>query len=96
MFENRLENAGNGLRDEVQGDGVNSNRDGVGTKIEVRIGDTVMVREIDTVVGAAQSEMAAFFGLGAATVADKITITFPSGVQQVHENVAMGSHAYVE
>ena len=55
-----------------------------------------MVREIDTVAGAAQSEMAAFFGLGTATVADQITITFPSGVQQVHENVTMGSHAFTE
>ena len=44
----------------------------------------------------AQSEMAAFFGLGTSTVADQITITFPSGVQQVHENVTMGSHAFTE
>jgi hypothetical protein len=96
LFENRLESAGNGLRVEVRGDGVNSNRDGVGTKVEVQVGDTIMVREIDSVAGASQSEMAAFFGLGRATVADKITITFPSGVQQVHENVAMGSHAFNE
>ena len=67
LFENRMADAGNGLRIEVVGDGVNSNRDAVGTKIEVRVGDTVMVREIDTVAGASQSEMAAFFGLGAET-----------------------------
>jgi hypothetical protein len=96
LFENRMADAGNGLRIEVVGDGVNSNRDAVGTKIEVRIGDTVMVREIDTVAGASQSEMAAFFGLGANTVADEVTITFPSGKQQVHQNLAMGAHTFAE
>jgi len=96
LFENRMADAGNGLRIEVVGDGVNSNRDAVGTKIQVRIGDTVMVREIDTVAGASQSEMAAFFGLGANTVADEVTITFPSGKQQVHQNLAMGAHTFAE
>lgn len=96
LFENRMEAAGNGLRIAVEGDGVNSNRDAVGTKIQVRIGDSVMVREIDTVAGASQSEMAAFFGLGQNTVADEVTITFPSGKQQVHQNVAMGAHTFAE
>jgi hypothetical protein len=40
--------------------------------------------------------MAAFFGLGAATVADQVTITFPSGKQQIHQNVAMGTHTFAE
>ena len=96
LFENRMADAGNGLRIEVVGDGINSNRDAVGTKIEVRIGDTVMVREIDTVAGASQSEMAAFFGLGAETVADEVVITFPSGNKQVHQNLAMGAHTFAE
>lgn len=96
LFENRMEDAGNGLRIEVVGDGVNSNRDAVGTKIEVHVGDTVMVREIDTVAGASQSEMAAFFGLGADTVADEVIITFPSGKQQIHQNLAMGAHTFTE
>jgi len=96
LFENRMDNAGNGLRIEVEGDGVNSNRDAVGTKIEVHIGDAVMVREIDTVAGASQSEMAAFFGLGSNTVADEVIITFPSGKQQIHQNVAMGAHTFAE
>lgn len=96
LFENTMENAGNGLRIELKGDGVNSNRDAVGAKVEIRVGDTVMVREIDTVAGASQSEMAAYFGLGTATVADEVTVIFPSGIRQVHQNVTMGAHTFTE
>ena len=96
LFENRMTDAGNGLRITVQGDGVNSNRDAVGAKVEIRVGDTIMVREIDTVAGASQSEMAAFFGLGSSTVADEVVVTYPSGTRQVHYNVTMGTHTFTE
>ena len=76
--------------------GKTSSRDAVGAKVRIRIGDTVQVREIDTVSGAAQSEMMAFFGLGTATKVDELTIYWPSGSVDTYQNITKGSVNYTE
>jgi hypothetical protein len=76
--------------------GVESNADAVGAKVQIRIGDDIQVREIDTVSGAAQSEMVAYFGLGKSTLVDEVRITWPSGQVDVHTNVDMGSIQFTE
>ena len=76
--------------------GVESNRDAVGAKVTIRIGDTIQVREIDTVSGAAQSEMVAFFGLGSADQVDEVRIQWPSGQIDTHQNVQAGRINYTE
>lgn len=86
----------NSLRVTLIGDGVASNRDAVGAKVTVRIGEQVMVREIDTVIGAAQSDMSAFFGLAGADKVDELTIHWPSGKTDVHRNVVPGAVSFVE
>ena len=86
----------NSLRVTLIGDGISSNRDAVGAKVTVRIGDQVMVREIDTVIGAAQSDMSAFFGLASADKVDELTIHWPSGNTDVHRNVVPGAVSFVE
>lgn len=96
LFQNQMEGIGNGLQISLTGDGVNSNRDAVGAKITVKIGDQIMVREIDTVYGASQSEMKAFFGLGENDVADSVTINWPSGKVDTYENVGAGKISYIE
>ena len=76
--------------------GKTSSRDAVGAKVRIRIGDTIQVREIDTVSGAAQSEMMAFFGLGNATKVDEVTIYWPSGSVDSYQNITKGSVSYTE
>jgi len=84
------------LRVTLVGDGILSNRDAVGAKIMVRIGEQIMVREIDTVIGAAQSDMSAFFGLAGADKIDELTIHWPSGKTETHSNVAPGAVSFTE
>lgn len=98
LFKNQMSDSdiGNGLQISLTGDGVNSNRDAVGAKITVKIGEQIMVREIDTVYGASQSEMKAFFGLGAAKIADSVTINWPSGKVDTYQNVEAGKISYIE
>lgn len=86
----------NSLRVTLAGDGIASNRDAVGAKVTVRIGEQIMVREIDTVIGAAQSDMSAFFGLAGADKVDELTIHWPSGKTDIHRNVAPGAVSFSE
>ena len=96
LFQNQMEDIGKELHISLTGDGVASNRDAVGAKVTVKIGDSVMVREIDTVYGASQSEMKAFFGLGNHDVADLVTINWPSGKVDTYEDVTSGKISYTE
>jgi hypothetical protein len=96
LYKNQMAEAGNNLKITLTGDGINSNRDAVGAKITVRIGDTIMVREIDTVSGASQSEMAAFFGLGQFDKVDEVTVNWPSGKVSTYQDVVAGAMHYTE
>lgn len=64
--------------------GTRSNRDGIGARI--RIG--VQVNQMTSSVGyASSSHFGVHFGLESAKVAERIEIRWPSGIQQVLENV---------
>ncbi|MFN0058873.1 MAG: CRTAC1 family protein [Planctomycetota bacterium] len=70
--------------------GTISNRDAVGARVELDVGERRMTREIfggGSYLSA--SELAVHFGLGAATSIAKLTITWPSGQQQVVEQVGI-------
>lgn len=74
----------------VRPHGVLSNRDGVGARVEVTVGDVTMTR----VILAGYSffsgpPMEAHFGLGSSPVADTIKVTFTSGRELVAHNVAV-------
>jgi hypothetical protein len=96
LYKNQMVDSGKNLKITLTGDGINSNRDAVGAKITVRVGEKIMVREIDTVSGASQSEMAAFFGLGENSQVDEVRIDWPSGKVETYQNVGAGSIAYTE
>ena len=96
LYKNQMSQAGNNLKITLTGDGVHSNRDAIGAKVTVVVDGVTMVREIDTVSGAAQSEMAAFFGLGAAEKADEVKINWPSGKVSTYTNVSAGTMSYAE
>jgi len=69
--------------------GTKSNRDGIGAKVEVAAGG--VKQKSERVAGSSylsQDDWRLHFGLGASTRAERITVTWPSGIKQVLENVA--------
>jgi hypothetical protein len=67
--------------------GRKSNRDGIGARVEILAGGVRQQRE--RVAGSgylSQDDPRLHFGLGAAGKVDKLTVTWPSGIQQVVEN----------
>ena len=64
--------------------GQRSNRDGIGAIVTVRAGGRAQRQVNDGKSGyLAQSVMPLYFGLGAATQADSITVKWPTGKEQV-------------
>jgi enediyne biosynthesis protein E4 len=69
--------------------GVSDNRDGLGTKVKITTAHGVQYNEATTAVGYnSSSDKRVYFGLGHATVVDRIELAWPTGVKQVLENVA--------
>lgn len=68
----------------VQLVGTESNRDAIGARVRVRIGDVVQSRWVQPASGfASQQPRTLHFGLGDAHRIDRIEITWPSGRTQV-------------
>jgi hypothetical protein len=69
--------------------GVADNRDGLGTKVKITTASGVQYNEATTAVGYnSSSDKRVYFGLGHATVVDRIELAWPTGVHQVLKNVA--------
>jgi hypothetical protein len=72
--------AGSGHWLELKLMGTKSNRDAIGARVTVKIGDATLVREVNGGNGyASQSTARLHFGLGAATKIDAVEIRWPSG-----------------
>jgi hypothetical protein len=70
-------------------EGTKSNRDAIGARVTVRVGDHRQTQEVRSGGGyISQSDFRLHFGLGKATKADAIEIRWPSGIEQRLENVA--------
>jgi hypothetical protein len=68
--------------------GVKSNRDGLGTKIELTTSLGSQYNHATTAVGYnSSSDKRVHFGLGGAAVVDTIELTWPSGIKQTLKNV---------
>ncbi len=69
--------------------GLADNRDGLGTKVKITTTSGVQYNEATTAVGYnSSSDKRVHFGLGNATVVDRIELAWPTGVKQVLRNVA--------
>lgn len=69
-----------------------SNRGGYGARISVQVGDRTLVREHRCGEGfAAQNSATMHIGLGASLVAERLTVTWPSGRVQELEEATTGS-----
>ena len=88
LLHNRGVKGNNTLTVSLANDGVSKNP--FGARVTITSKGVSQVREIRAVEGAVQSEAAAFFGLGAATVAERLEVRWPSGVVDHYENVKPG------
>ena len=76
---------------EVTPRGLNSNREGVGAKVEVQAGALWQRREVQAGAGyLSQSPPLAHFGLGNRSVADFVRLVWPGGVLQSEMDVPAG------
>ena len=61
-----------------------SNRDAIGSLVEVRIGDLTQSRRVSPARSyLSQVELPVTFGLGTSDLVDRIVITWPNGKQQI-------------
>jgi hypothetical protein len=68
--------------------GTRDNRDGLGTKIELKTAEGRQFNEATTAVGySSSSDKRVHFGLGSASVIDMIELHWPTGVKQIITNV---------
>jgi len=66
-------------------------RDGIGAKVRVVAGAVAQVRDVTSATGHySQDPYTQHFGLGAATAADSLIVTWPDGSQSVSTGVAAG------
>lgn len=92
VFKNN--NKANSIRLRLLSD--KSNSDAVGAVVTVKSGETTQYQQLIANNGAAQSELVLHFGLGQATSADKIVITWPSKKTTTLLNVSSGFHTIRE
>lgn len=93
IYENNFPKS-NWLKISLQG--TKSNRNGIGSKLECRIGDKVIRRELSPEVNFhAQRRASVHFGLGKADAVTSLTILWPSGEEQILENLPINRHVVV-
>ncbi len=64
--------------------------DAFGTRLTLKAGGRTQTREIQAVVGAVQSQQAAFFGIGEARQADSLEVRWPSGRVETFTGIKPG------
>lgn len=87
LYRNDLDNPGNWLK--VQLEGVQAEINGLGSRVEVKVKDKVLIREIDGGSGHnSQSTTIAHFGLADADIVESVTVKWLGGKVQTLENVS--------
>ena len=95
-FQNEFDGDNSYLALRLQG--TRSNRDAIGAQVKARIGDTTMIRLVQSAGGyLSQQSRTVHFGLGKHKQVDQVEIRWPSGVNQVIEKPAINQlHQVVE
>jgi enediyne biosynthesis protein E4 len=90
LFQNTIERAGGSISIALVGE--TSNRDGIGAKVRIRIGDRTLHRERHLGEGfAAQNSSRLHVGLGDASGADGALVIWPSGIRTEVGPIPAGS-----
>jgi hypothetical protein len=91
LLRNATEGANRWLRMELAGDGKRSNRNAIGTRVEVEAGGRTQVRFVHgggSYLSASDRRLVV--GLGSASRADRVTVTWPSGEKQEFRGLEAG------
>ena len=89
FFRNDGGNSGGWI--DVIAQGLRSNKDGLGTKIELKAGSARVRREVRSISGyMSQNDLPLHFGLGSQKAADYIRFLWPGGVKQIEMDVEGG------
>ena len=76
--------------------GVKSNRDGIGAKVTLRLGDSVIYREVSGGCGfGSTNSLSLEIGLKAHTKVDTLEIVWPSGQVDTHRNLSVNQRLVV-
>ena len=95
FWRNVTPDAGNYVK--VRLVGARSNRDAIGAKLRVRIGDVTLMRDRWSSTGyLSQDGPEVHFGLGDATTIDELTITWPSGQVDVFTDLPANRTLYID
>ncbi len=92
LYRNEVENANHAIR--IKTVGTRSNRDGIGAVVKVNGANWQMVRSGSSYCS--QSELTLTFGLGKATRANTVEITWPSGQKDTLHNLKANATYTVE
>ena len=76
--------------------GGKSNRDGIGAKVTLRVGDSIIYREVSGGCGfGSTNSLQLEIGLGAHTKIDTLEIVWPSGQVDIHRNLSVNQKLVV-
>lgn len=90
LFINQNPNPGSFVKIKLRG--VQSNACAIGARVSIEAGGRKQIDEVSGGSGyASQNSLILHFGLGDATVIDKLTVRWPSGLVEVFENVALNT-----
>jgi tetratricopeptide (TPR) repeat protein len=95
LLENTLENSNHFVSFLLEGNGANTNRDGVGARVELRLGDDEKPRIKTLHAGhsfLSQSSRWLHFGLGGATKIKSITVNWPGGDPETFKVIKADHH----
>lgn len=94
LFINNNQNDNNWLKIKLKG--VSSNSSGIGARVEVEAGGKMQVDEVASGTGyASQNSLTLHFGLAEAEMIDKLTVKWPSGLEEVFENIVPNQYYLV-
>lgn len=91
---NRFTTGGNWVQLKLVG--TSSNRDAIGARVQVRIGDKTLTRQVEAGSGyASQAMLPVHVGIGSATKVDTVVIHWPSGAVQTLNGALLGINQQV-
>ena len=94
LFHNDTKNNNNWLK--VRLEGTKSNRDGLGSKVKIKSGAFTDEKALVSGEGYfSSSAKEIYFGLGETTSIDKLTVLWPSGHDDIFENIKANQTVYI-
>ena len=94
LFHNDTKNNNNWLK--VRLEGTKSNRDGLGSKVNIKSGAFTDEKALVSGEGYfSSSAKEIYFGLGETTSIDKLTVLWPSGHDDIFENIKANQTVYI-